>query len=280
MPNSPALFVQSFAQRVEKYPAHTILFLHGGGAAGWMWHPVVDRLPEFHCLVPDLPEQGQSRSTGPFSIQHAADLAAEVIRTQARAGKAVVVGLSEGAQVTVQLLASAPELVEKAVVSSALLKALPGTEAFYSPGLLAWTYRLSVAPFKRSDFWIRLNMKYAAGIPEAYFAQFKKEFQEMTESGFVNFMVANQRFRLPAGLEKFTAPTLVITGAKEYNAMKESARELAAALPRAKAVQISLGKGSSLAAEHNWALTAPDLFARTVRAWITGTPLPEQLTGL
>jgi pimeloyl-ACP methyl ester carboxylesterase len=159
------------------------MFLHGGGVSGWMWHPVVERLPEFHCLVPDLPEQGQSRSTGPFSVELAADKVAEVIRGQAHGGRAVVVGLSEGAQVTVQLLARAPQLVERAVVSSALLKSLPGAGGFTSPGLLAWTYRLSMTPFKNNDFWIRLNMRYAVGIPETFYPQFKKDFQETTESG-------------------------------------------------------------------------------------------------
>jgi pimeloyl-ACP methyl ester carboxylesterase len=30
--------------------APTLVFLHGGGAAGWMWQPVIEQLPEFHCL--------------------------------------------------------------------------------------------------------------------------------------------------------------------------------------------------------------------------------------
>ena len=62
--------------------------------------------------------------------------------------------------------------------------------------------------------------------------------------------------------------------------MKQSARDLAAALPNAKAVQVSLGKAGTLASEHNWALTAPLLFAQTVRAWIEDLPLPEALSPL
>lgn len=273
MSNTPALYAQSFGPK----NAPTIVFLHGGGASGWMWQPVIERLPDFHCLALDLPEQGQSRNIGPFSMALAAEKTAEVICNQAPGGRATVVGLSEGAQVTAQLLASAPERVERAIISSALLRPLPGAGALNSAGLLAWAYRLSVAPFKHSEFWIRLNMKYAAGIPEPFYVQFKKEFQEMTESGFVNLMLANQRFRLPGGLEKAAAPALVIAGAKEYSAMKQSARDLAAALPNGKAVELSLGKDGSMTKEHNWALTAPDLFAQTVRAWIQGKPLPVQL---
>ncbi len=276
MSQPPSLFFQSSGPA----SAPTIVFLHGGGVSGWMWQPVIERLPEYHCLAVDLPEQGGSRDIGPFSMALAAEKVGEVIRGQTRGGRATVVGLSEGAQVTVQLLASAPELVERAVVSSALLRPAPGAGMLNSPGMLAWTYRLSVTPFKNSDFWIRLNMKYAAAVPEQFYPQFKQEFRAMTESGFVNLMLANQRYRLPAGLEKAAAPTLIIAGTKEYAPMKQSASDLAAALPNGKAVQLNLGAGSSLAKEHNWALTVPDLFAQTVQAWMEGSPLPVQLVNL
>ncbi len=268
-----------FVRRFGPKDAPAIVFLHGGGVSGWMWQEVVDQLPEYACLVPDLPEQGASKAVRPFSMILAAQAVAELIRQQTPAGKATVVGLSEGAQVTVQLLASTPERVEKAIVSSALLQPIPGM-SLLTPGLLAWSYRLMVAPLKNSDWWIRLNRKYATGLPEKYAVQFKQSFQETTESGFVNLMLENQRYRLPAGLEKAHAPTLVVVGQKEYAAMKQSARDLAAALPNARAMQFSLGKRSSLAEEHNWAVTAPDAFAKTVRAWLENQPLPELLKSL
>jgi pimeloyl-ACP methyl ester carboxylesterase len=210
-------------------------------------------------------------------MKFAAEKVAEVIRDRA-GGKAIVAGLSEGAQVLVQLLADAPEMVEKAFISSALLRPIPGTGWASSPAMLRWSYRVSIPPFRNNDGWIRLNMKYAAGIPEQYYAQFKKDFQEMTESNFVDLMAANQTFRLPSGLEKAAAPALVVTGQKEYGAMKQSARDLAAVLPNARLAQVSLGKGASLGSEHNWALAAPELFARTLRAWIEGKDLPEQIS--
>jgi len=260
--------------------APTIVFLHGGGVGGWMWQPVIKHLPEYRCLAPDQPEHGGSRQIGPFSMELSAEKVAELIRDQAHGGKAYVVGLSEGAQITVQLLVTVPERVEKAIVSSALLRSVPGLGWASSHALLAWTYRLTVAPFINSDWWIRLNMKYAAGVPDEFYSDFKKDFRHMTESEFVNLMVANQRFRLPDGLEKVAAPTLVIAGQKEYAAMKQSVRDLVAALPCAKGGLLNLGKSSSMAKEHNWALTAPELFAQTVRAWIEENPLPQEIEDL
>jgi pimeloyl-ACP methyl ester carboxylesterase len=257
--------------------ATAIVFLHGGGAGSWMWQPVINNLPEYHCLAPDQPEHGRNRQIAPFSMKLAAEMVADLILHQAQGGKACVVGLSEGAQIAVQLLAAAPERVEKSVVSSALLLPIPGLGWVSSRTLLAWTYRTSIPPFRNVDWWIRLNMKYAAGIPEEFYAYFKKDFQEMTESEWVNLLEANQRFRLPAGLEKASAPTLVIAGKNEYAAMKRSVRLLTAALPYAKGGLINLGKKSSMTQEHNWALTAPWLFAQTVRAWIEGKPLPAEI---
>lgn len=213
-------------------------------------------------------------------MELAANEAADLVREQAHRGKAVVVGLSEGAQVTVQMLSTAPEVVERAVVSSALLLPMPGSRWLNSPGLLAWAFRLSVPPFRHSNWWMRLNMKYSAAIPEAYFPQYRDNFQIMSESQFVDLMLANQRFRLPLHLDKVTVPALVLAGKREYAVVKESARQLAAALPNGQAKLVDLGAGASMAVEHNWAMNAPDQFAQTVRSFINGTELPGVLVPL
>jgi pimeloyl-ACP methyl ester carboxylesterase len=273
MSSSPTLYSEAFGPN----NAPTIVFLHGGGAGGWMWQPVIQNLSDYHCLTPDQPEHGSNRQVAPFSMQLAAEKVAELIRAQAHGGKATVVGLSEGAQIAVQLLAAAPELVEKAVVSSALLLPIPGLGWVSSRALLAWAYRLSIPPFRNSDWWIRLNMKYSAGVPEVFYPYFKKDFQDLTEAEFVNLMIANQQYRMPSGLEQASAPTLVLAGEKEYAAMKQSVKCLVAALPHARGGLVNLGKQSSMAKEHNWALTAPGLFAQTVRAWVEGSPLPAEI---
>jgi hypothetical protein len=62
--------------------------------------------------------------------------------------------------------------------------------------------------------------------------------------------------------------------------MRQSARDLVAALPNATGGLINLGKDSSLTKEHNWPLYAPHVFAQTVRAWIRETPLPKEIEEL
>lgn len=256
--------------------APTIIFLHGGGGSGWMWQPQLTALCDYHILVPDLPEHGQSMDIKPFSIQDSASLIADLIRARAHGGQAHVIGLSEGGQITVALLASHPELVDHAVVSSALLRPVPGA-GMMTPGLVAASVKWFVDPFRNNDWWIRLNMKYSAGVPETYYSQFKNNFQHMTGDQFAHVMVENQRFRMPPGLQHVTVPTLVVAGNKEYNVMRQSVRDLASVMPNAKGYLIAHSRRMSLAEEHNWNMTAPELFTTMVRAWLTGQPLPAEL---
>lgn len=254
--------------------APVIVLLHGGGVGGWMWRAVMEQLPQYRCLAPDLPEQGQSQHVKPFSIEFAADQVAELIREQVPGGKAHVVGLSAGAQVTVALLSRNPQVVNRAVVSSALVRPLPGLS-----GMGRWIYRWSyyagmAGPLKQWDWWIRLNMHYSAGIPDRCFADFKTDFQRITPDGLANVLYSSMNFRIPTGLDRVTAPVLVVAGEKEYRQMRDSARDLAQAMPHAVGRLHSLGAVSKLAQEHNWAVTAPELFAQTVEIWVEGRELP------
>jgi pimeloyl-ACP methyl ester carboxylesterase len=244
-----------------------------------MWQPQFDAMPEYHILAPDLPEHGNSAAIKPFSIQESAALVADLIHTRAHGGKAHVVGLSEGAQVTVALLAIHPELVDHAIISSALVRPFPGA-SLMSPSLISSSVKWFVEPFKHMDWWIRLNMKYSAGVPETYYQQFKKDFQSLTGERFAHVMVENQHFRLPAGLERVQVPSLVVAGMREYGIMRQSVRDITNAIPTAKGYLVAHPQKLSLAQEHNWNMTAPDLFTRMVRTWITGQPLPVELQPL
>lgn len=259
--------------------APTLVFLHGGGGAGWMWTPQIDALSaNYHCLIPDLPEHGQSMGVGPFTIADAAQRVAHLIATRAHDQRAHLIGLSLGAQVGVALLALAPEYLHSALISSALLRPLPGASMYSNSALLRWTFKLSVAPLQRSAWYARLNMRQSAGVPDIYFPQFREEFQRLTADSFAHVMVENMKFRLPQNLSQVTTRTLVVVGRKEYKAMHQSACDLIKALPNAKGVLVDVGHRT--AENHNWNLTDPALFTQTVRAFIEERHLPEELKTL
>ncbi|HTX90524.1 MAG TPA: alpha/beta hydrolase [Anaerolineales bacterium] len=253
----------------------SILFLHGGGGGGWMWRPQVDSLKgAYHLLVPDLAEHGRSAAIKPFTIAESVDQVAEIVRSHAHGGKAHLVGLSEGAQIAVALLAKSPELVDHAVISSALVRPIAGM-SWFGAGSWAAMYR-SIEPLNKYEWWIRLNMR-SNGIPDRFLPEMRETYKSLTAEAFAHVIVENQKFHLPAGLEKVTSPTLVVGGAKEYKAMRDSIKDIASAIPNAQACLVHHTTKTSLADEHNWSMTAPELFTQTVRAWIEGRPLPEEL---
>jgi len=259
----------------------TILFLHGGGAGAWMWKKVIPQLRDFHCLVPDLPEHDHSSEVKPFTINEAALAAADLTHKHAHGGKAHVVGLSLGAQLGIKMLSDSPEIIKSAFLSSPMLKPVFGSNlGFFNENVLRWSHRIFMQPLKNWDWWIRLNMKYSAGIPLELFPDFKRVFQTMDEDAFARIMTAGINFRLPAGLERVTTRTLVTVGSREYRAMKESVKMLAAVLPNAQSFVVRTEHQHNLAESHNWAISTPDLFATCLKAWISGSQLPDELQNI
>lgn len=258
--------------------APTIVLLHGGGGAGWMWRPQVEALQsDFRLIVPDLPEQGLSTTAGSFTMVSAAEQVARLVREHANGQSLHVVGLSEGAQSVVQLLATEPDLFDTAIISSALVRPIVGSSWASSPLILSLTYVMSIKWPRNSDWWIRLNMRSAAGVPDEYFDDFRASFRGLSESGFVNLMRANQTFRLPLGLERVRTRVLAVCGHREYDSMRRSTFDIADAIPGALAREVMHTRKLSLAQEHNWNMTEPALFNAMIRDFVEGRPLPEEL---
>ncbi len=240
-----------------------------------MWRPQIEALQnDYHILAPDLPEHGRSAEMKPFTIAGSVECVTELIRTRAHGGKAHVVGLSEGAQILVALLAQAPELVDHAFVSSALVRQMTGVN-WFGPKFWAAMYR-SIEPLNKYDWWVRLNA-HSYGIPDQFLPDMRETYKTLTANAFADILVENQKFHLPSGLENVHSPVLVVGGKKEYKVMQGSIKDVTAAIPGAKGYLVHHTKKMPLALEHNWNLSTPELFTRSVRAWIENQPLPEEL---
>jgi pimeloyl-ACP methyl ester carboxylesterase len=124
-------------------------------------------------------------------------------------------------------------------------------------------------PFRNMKWLVKWNMK-GLGVPEEYFEEFRRDTAQMTIDGFVRVTLANGNNHLSPNLQAVTVPTLLLVGGKELKIMKESVRDLLAAMPSAQGYVVS-------GAIHNWSLQLPDLFTLTVRAWIAGQALPGGL---
>jgi len=97
-----------------------LLFLHGGGVSGWMWDKQIQCFTEYHCIVPDLPVQGQSTNGTNFSIKSSAEQLIDLIEEKGTEKEINVIGFSLRAQITIQMLSMKPDLINHAMINSAL----------------------------------------------------------------------------------------------------------------------------------------------------------------
>jgi len=245
--------------------AHTILLLHGGGASSWTWEPVVELLPDFHCLVPDLPAHGQSRN-GRFTFQGAVDQLGALVEEHAPGQEVSLVGLSLGAQIGLSMLAEAPRRYKSAILSGLLAEPMTWVN-----GLIDIATRIYM-PFRNIPWLVRANMKYI-GVPDRYYLQFAENTRELTGEVFTDMMRANLAYEQPEHLDAVQTPTLILAGEKEERAIFRSARAIRKNFTEAKAMMVE-------GAIHNWLLQKPDLFAQVIRDWIEGQPLPPQIKPL
>jgi pimeloyl-ACP methyl ester carboxylesterase len=245
-----------FTRETGSPDSPAIVFLHGGGLSSQSWLPVIERLPEFHCLAPDLPEQGQSRDI-PYSIERSAAETAEIIRQRVPSRKAHLVALSLGGPVVFTLLQTAPELVDHAIVS--------GSSGRFSPLLASlgkstiWMYR-----FYKQETLIRETLRQH-GIPEEYAGLVREDLiQGMSPSFMRHYMTGLGAWELPAEIHN---PLLVVVGENEMKAARGIARGYLKRYPSACGALAP-------AAKHAWCLQLPDLFAEMVRGWVTSQSLP------
>jgi pimeloyl-ACP methyl ester carboxylesterase len=240
-----------------------IVFLHGGGLSARMWQPVIERLPEFYCLAPDLPEHGHSTSLTPFDLDDAARRVAEMIRLHVPCRKAHLVGLSLGGAVVLNMARLEPEVAGRMMVTgtAARLGKFLGQLSLSSLWMLRY-YKPETLAKQSAQQW---------GIPEAYLPLFQDDLVHATSVEFNRTLIENlMRQELP---ECLPTPLLVTVGGKETLPAKQAARKLTR-LYRQATGRIVPGMG------HVWALQNPDLFAATIKAWVTDNPLPAALQPL
>ena len=218
-----------------------IVFIHGAGQSGREWHEHMARLPDFHCLAPDLPGFGRSNQLPSASFSQTADLVAKLIEQRVPARRASVVGISSGGMIIHALLRRHPDRVERAIIDGTPVRAR-------SRRLVALFFLL--APFIHTRPILALNRDThdPADLRVASRRAFGRAIAEC--------------FRTSATIDA-PCPTLLIAGEKEAGLQGADTRETNAAL--------------ATLMPHGEAWYAPDLHIRTVEAWVSGQQLPTEL---
>lgn len=247
---------EMFCQELNSHCPETVLFLHGGNVAGWMWEPQHEAVRDYHCLVPDFPGYGGSRNMRWESLAATADLLADLIRSRARGGRAHIVGLSFGAVVGLLLAGRHADLV-----SSGFLTGPPLTAPGSVTGLLA---RLQLRAWDQPWFWKTTGRGYGLtgeGLEvfvETALGVSKDNRDRIFAEVFGTFPVEV--------LRSITAPLLLVTGGKDARLIKDSAAIAAREIP---GIRTAMAPGM----HHQWNIEDIGLFNRSLTAWLTGAQL-------
>jgi pimeloyl-ACP methyl ester carboxylesterase len=242
----------------------TIVLLHGVGNNGSMWSHLVASLPEYHCLVPDLPGHGDSRAFAWRSRAETARMVGELIDARATDGRAHVVGLSLGGSVALELLASRPELLDHVVVD--------GCAALPSPVIGPMKAGVfAISPLLRFGPVARLIGRAFGVQPGDGLTAFVTQMQAVDPKSFRRAFADANDVRVTPSLLAAPCPTLLVAGERELRHVRASNRLLAERMPHGEARMVPR-------ANHGWGPAQyPDLHRRMIVAWLQDQPLPDEL---
>ncbi|WP_020673424.1 alpha/beta fold hydrolase [Amycolatopsis nigrescens] len=249
----------------EEHPDadETVLFLHGGNVAGWMWHDLAASLPDQHSLIPDLPGYGTSNAEPWTTIAEVADSVAAVIRARAHGGRAHLVGLSLGAVVGTVLVARHPDLARSAMLTGAPLQGVGTTTRVLGLAQI----RLWGSP----SYWRVMARVFR--LPEDSVDTF-------VETGMGIDRVSVRRAILPQvyggvpavdleGLRRTQTPMLMLAGERESKTVHRALTEVTSRAPKAVARSVPR-------MHHEWSAEDPELFRRVLQHWLAERePAPE-----
>ncbi|KKI91970.1 hydrolase [Bacillus sp. SA1-12] len=243
--------------------ATLIVFIHGAGVSSWMWDSQIRHFTDYHCVTVDLPEQGLSCNSENFSIRSSAERIIELITKIANGKKVMVIGFSLGAQVTIQMLSLKPNLINYAIINSALVRPIPYAKILIRPSI-----KLTF-PMIRYKLFSKLQAK-TLYLDKENFEKYYKESCLIKSDTLIRILEENMAFEIPNKFKKANGKILVTVGEREKSVMKKSASDIVSNNPNSIGIIIpDIGHGVSLA--------KPDLFNQMVKMWVEDTSLPKEV---
>lgn len=231
-----------------------------------MWDEVTDLFQDSHCLIPDLPGHGRSREEEFVSISRTAEQLNRFIMDRAKGREIVVVGFSLGAQILVEMMGQEPELIDYAVINSALTSPISGADAL-TRLLVGLTF-----PLVRSRMFSRLQAR-TLYISDPDFERYYEESCRMKKETLISILMENMAFQVPSGFKKATSNVLITVGEKEKTLMKRSVQRLMSLQNRAAGIMFpGIGHGIPLA--------DPELFHRVINLWLTEGTIADEVISI
>lgn len=201
-----------------------VMFLHGGGLSWWNYREIAALLQDkYHIILPIL--DGHAGSDADFvSIEENARRVIRYIDEYLDGQILVLGGVSLGAQIAAEILATRPDICRCALLESALVRPMKLTHALI-PAAFGVSYRLI-----RQKWFARLQAAYL-GIPKSLFEDYYRDTSAITKPNLIAFLQSNSVYRINDGLTHTTARIKIVAGARELPAMRASARLLHSTIP-------------------------------------------------
>lgn len=236
----------------------SIILLHGGNVANWMWQPQVEALPNRHVITPDVAGFGTRTDEAWPGFAGAADDIAEIIRARAVDARAHVVGLSMGAIIAVHLLARHPDVVRSCMVTGAALLGVRGWERRIAT--------LQLSAWERRWFWRgqAAAFRLPADSRETFVTTGMRVRKETALGMFADVFAG----ALPRERFAYDGPFLAIAGRRESRSVAASFPALRDAMPQTR-TWIAPGM------RHIWSVQDPALFTRTMVDFIDRAVVPR-----
>lgn len=232
----------------------SLVFVHGTRLTGAAWAPQRARLGDrYRIVTPDLPGHG-TRADEPFTLERAGEVVADALAAERDASgrRPVLIGLSLGGYVAMDLLARRPDLAAGLVIAGASAE---------PTGILAVPLRALEAVLDRVDDGIQrrinawyLRRRYPPAIAEP-----------IIDGGFwpaggAQGLRALEGERFAPRLAAFPAPTLILNGAWDPF-FRWGAPGFAAAARDARRVRLA-------GASHLANLDRPEAFSAAVERFV------------
>lgn len=226
----------------------SLLFLHGGNVAGWMWGEQVPAFADFRIVVPDLPGFGASNDERWVSTADAADRLATLLDGRT----AHVVGLSLGSGVALHLAARHPQLVSRLFLASAQVTSPRRRDRVAA--------RLMLPLWNQRGFWTTLARSYGLTAADA-------ELFVTTGLGIRRETAEAVYEEVKAGvpnevLAAITAPTIAVAGERDSSAVSSASLERVASSIPGSLVAIAPDM------HHQWNIENVELFNHALRSWL------------
>ena len=245
--------------------ASPLVLVHGIGADGRMFDPVVERLADAaHIVVWNLPGYGGKPLDGPLDFPGlAAALAADLDALGIE--RAVLLGHSIGGMVVQELAATSPERV-RALILSATTAVFGSRDGSFQREFV----QARLGPLDAGQSMAQMAAEVSprllgsAAAPEAApsLVKLMSEVPEATFRAAVHCLVT---FNRRAELERIAAPTLMIAGEEDTNAPLKTMTRMAETIPGARLEVLSR-------TGHMAPLECPDRYAGVVRRFLAELP--------